>query len=162
MRSTTVFLLTGMQLSGKTSHAYALKKEINMPVLETGYAVYYELKKRGLEANHQNTSRIINECLSKDPLFFIKNVLEVYELQYKNTDYFIISGVKSPHEVSYIRKLFGKRNVVLVAFHASQRTRFSRVKSSDRINIAKFKEKKRGKIKIYHCGKTLLKGIKGR
>lgn len=136
-----VFVLVGLPSSGKTSHGTKLMEVMDIPLLETGHAVYYELRKRNLEATHQNTSLVIKECLSKEPTYFLRKILEYHYSRYKGKKAILISGVKSPSEVTYLRKQFGERNVVIIGFHATQKTRFSRIQNQSRHDSTNFEEK---------------------
>ncbi len=131
-----VFILVGFQLSGKSSHGHRLRTEENIPMLETGHAVYHELRRQKLEVTHENTSRVINELLTKDPIAFTRNILEDEKSLYQNEKVLLLNGVKSPAEVAYVKKRFGEKNVFLIAFHASQQTRFGRVQNPDRFNVS--------------------------
>jgi len=137
-----VFILVGMQLSGKSSHGHRLREEKGIPMIETGHAVYHEIKHQGLEVNHVNTTKIIKELLSKDPTAFAQTILEYEYDKYKDSSILLFNGIKSPAEVNYTRKYFGSDNVKILGFHASQETRFSRVKNPDRFQVSgRFLEK---------------------
>jgi adenylate kinase family enzyme len=137
-----IFILVGFQLSGKSSHGHKLREETGIPMIETGHAVYHELKKRNLEVNHENTSKIINSILSKDPIAFTKIILDSEKVKYESSSILILNGVKSPAEIKYVKNKYGKDNVFVLGFHASQKTRFSRVSNADRFTVSgKFHEK---------------------
>ena len=137
-----VFVLVGLQLSGKSSHGHRLREEKGTPMIETGHAVYHEINRQGLEVNHINTTRIIKELLSQDPTAFARTILEFEYDNYKNSSILLLNGVKSPEEISYARTHFGKENVTVLGFHASQNTRFKRVNNPDRFKVSgKFHEK---------------------
>ncbi|MHA1222415.1 MAG: hypothetical protein ACTSP3_03960 [Candidatus Heimdallarchaeaceae archaeon] len=131
-----VFILVGFQLSGKSSHGHRLREEFNIPMIETGHAVYHEIKQRGLEVNHENTTAIIKELLGNDPIAFTKKILNFEKKKYESSPILLLNGVKSPAEITYVRKCFGKNNVSIVGFHASQLTRFSRVTNQDRFLVS--------------------------
>lgn len=131
-----VFILVGLQLSGKSSHGHQLREEEGIPMVETGHAVYHEIKHQGLEVNHVNTTKIIKELLSKDPTAFAQTILEYEYENYKNSSILLFNGIKSPEEIEYTRKRFGVENVKVLGFHASQQTRFSRVKNPDRFKVS--------------------------
>lgn len=131
-----VFILVGLQLSGKSSHGHQLREEEGTPMIETGHAVYHEIKHQGLEVNHKNTSKIIKELLSKDPTAFAQAILEYEYGNYKNSSKLLFNGIKSPEEIEYTRKRFGAENVKVLGFHASQHTRFTRVANPDRFKVS--------------------------
>jgi dephospho-CoA kinase len=131
-----VFILVGMQLSGKSSHGHTLREEKGIPMIETGHAVYHEIIHQGLEVNHVNTTKIIKELLSKDPTAFAQAILEYEYENYKDSSILLFNGIKSPAEIDFARKRFGINNVKVLGFHASQNTRFSRVKNPDRFQVS--------------------------
>ena len=131
-----VFILVGLQLSGKSSHGHQFREEQGFPMVETGHAVYHELKNQNLEVNHKNTSKVIKELLSKDPTAFARSILEYEKDKFEDSPILLLNGVKSPEEVNYARKQFGKHNVFVLGFHASQHTRFSRVTNPDRFTVS--------------------------
>ena len=131
-----IFILVGLQLSGKSSHGHRLREEKGIPMIETGHAVYHEIKHQGLEVNHINTTRIIKELLSKDPTAFAQAILEYEYETYKNSSTLLFNGIKSPEEINYTRKRFGENNTKVIGFHASQQTRFNRVKNPDRFKVS--------------------------
>ncbi|MHA1686326.1 MAG: hypothetical protein ACTSYD_07920 [Candidatus Heimdallarchaeaceae archaeon] len=136
-----VFVLVGLPSSGKTSHGTRLMELMNIPLLETGHAVYYELRKHQLDATHENTTRIIQQCLSQDPTYFLKKILQQDFHRYDGKSALLISGVKSPNETKYLREKFGATNVIIIGFHATQKTRFLRIKNQSRHDSSRFQEK---------------------
>jgi hypothetical protein len=143
MKIMRVFILVGFQLSGKSSHGHRLRKEKGFPMVETGHAVYHELKRQKLEVNHKNTTKVIKSLLSQDPTAFTRIILDFEQDKYNDSEILLLNGVKSPKEVSYIQKRFGKENIVVLGFHASQLSRFSRVTNPDRFVVSgKYQEKK--------------------
>jgi len=131
-----VFILVGLQLSGKSSHGHRLREEEKIPMVETGHAVYHELKRQKLEVNHKNTSKVIIELLSRDPIAFTQAILEFEKEKYENSSILILNGVKSPAEIKYAKEMFGKDNVYVLGFHAGQATRFNRVTNPDRFAVS--------------------------
>lgn len=137
-----IFILVGLQLSGKSSHGHRFREEEGFPMLETGHAVYHELKNQGLEVNHENTSQVIRELLTRDPTAFTRVILDSEEDKYKDSKVLLLNGVKSPAEIKYTQKRFGKDNITVLGFHACQKTRFNRVTNPDRFLVSgKFHEK---------------------
>ena len=137
-----IFILVGLQLSGKSSHGHKLREDENIPMIETGHAVYHELKKQKLEVNHKNTTKVILELLGRDPTAFTQAILEFEKEKYTGSSILILNGVKSPAEIKYVKDKFGKDNVFVLGFHAGQLTRFNRVMNSDRFAVSgRFLEK---------------------
>ncbi len=131
-----VFILVGLQLSGKSSHGHRLREEENIPMVETGHAVYHELKRQNLEVNHKNTTKVILSLLSKNPTAFTQTILDYEKDKYEPSSILILNGVKSPAEIQYTKERFGKENVIVLGFHACQRTRFNRVNNPDRFTVS--------------------------
>lgn len=131
-----IFILIGLQLSGKSSHGHRLREEEGIPMVETGHAVYHELKRLNLVVNHENTTKVIVGLLSQDPTAFARTILDAEKEKYEGSSCLILNGVKSPAEVNYAKKRFGKDNVIVIGFHASQKTRFSRVLNPDRFAVS--------------------------
>lgn len=136
MNAMKVFILVGLQLSGKSSHGHRLREEENIPMVETGHAVYHELKRQNLEVNHKNTTKVILSLLSKNPTAFTQTILDYEKDKYEHSSILILNGVKSPAEIEYTKERFGKENVIVLGFHACQRTRFNRVNNSDRFTVS--------------------------
>ena len=107
-----IFVLVGFQLTGKSSHGHKMEIEENIPMIETGHAVYYELQRQGLETNHTNTSKVIKNLLSRDPTAFTQAILEFEEKKYKDSSIMLFNGIKSPAEIDYIKKDLEKRTYV--------------------------------------------------
>ena len=131
-----IFILVGLQLSGKSSHGHKLREETNIPMIETGHAVYHELKRQNLEVNHENTTKVILSLLSKDPTAFTQTILDYEQKRYTDSPILILNGVKSPEEINYTKDRFGKENVSVLGFHACQNTRFKRVLNPDRFEVS--------------------------
>jgi len=137
-----IFILVGLQLSGKSSHGHKLNEETQIPMIETGHAVYHELKHQKLEVNHANTTKVIKNLLSRDPTAFTRVILEYEKEKYQDSEILLLNGVKSPAEIEYARKHFGKNNVFVLGFHASKKTRFNRVNNPDRFKVSgEYREK---------------------
>ncbi len=131
-----IFILVGLQLSGKSSHGHRLREEEGIPMVETGHAVYHELKRQNLEVNHKNTTRVILSLLSRDPTAFTQTILDYEKDKYKNSPLLLLNGVKSPAEINYTKERFGRKNISVLGFHSCQKTRFSRVTNLDRFKVS--------------------------
>ncbi|MBY9002073.1 MAG: hypothetical protein KGD64_14230 [Candidatus Heimdallarchaeota archaeon] len=131
-----VFILVGLQLSGKSSHGHRLREEEGIPMLETGHAVYHELKKQKLVVNHENTTKVIVSLLAREPTAFAQTILDSEKEKYEEAECLILNGVKSPEEVKYTQDRFGRENVTVFGFHANQKTRFNRVANPDRFKVS--------------------------
>ncbi|WP_457611745.1 AAA family ATPase [Methanocaldococcus sp.] len=121
--------ITGMPGAGK-SGVYEVAKRLNIPIISMGDIVRYETKKRGLELNPKNVGETAiwlrekygDEAIAVACLKYINENL-------KDKDVVIIEGIRSLYEVDYFRK---HKPLVLIAIHASPRTRFERLRSRGR------------------------------
>ena len=135
-KAMNVFILVGLQLSGKSSHGHRLREEKGIPMVETGHAVYHELKRQNLVVNDKNTTKVIVELLAREPTAFAQTILDSEKEKYEGSNCLILNGVKSPAEVKYAQNRFGTKNVKVLGFHANQKTRFSRVVNPDRFKVS--------------------------
>ena len=89
-----------------------------------------------------NTTKVIEDLLSRNPTAFTRAILEYEKEKYQDSEKLLLNGVKSPAEIEYARKKFGKKNVFVLGFHASKKTRFSRVNNPDRFKVSgEYREK---------------------
>ncbi|MCH8908061.1 MAG: AAA family ATPase [Candidatus Heimdallarchaeota archaeon] len=127
-----VIVILGLPLSGKTTHAKTLVKEANYNLVETGTFVYQEVEDRGLEATPENVVKVAGECKAKSDSYFTEKALEYAFANFNSQSVFFLSGVKAISEVDYLNEKLGADNVFLVSFHASVKTRHSRLLNADR------------------------------
>ncbi len=106
-------------------------REMGLPVLVMGDVVREEARRRGLPLTPENLRMVatkLREEYGEDVV--AKRVAEkIRELVGQGAKVVVVDGVRSPKEINVFRKL-GK--VVVVAVHASPRTRFERLRRRGR------------------------------
>ncbi len=120
-------LVTGMPGSGKTVVS-SLAREMGLPVYVMGDVVREEARRRGLEptpANLNMVARLLREEHGEDVI--ARRVLE--KLLRDDPGFAVVDGVRSLREVEVLR---GYGETVIVAVHASPRTRFERLRRRGR------------------------------
>jgi len=111
--------------SGKSVVSRALGK-LAKRVVSMGDAVREEARRRGLPTDLRTMMELAQRLREeRGPAAVAKLVLEMLE----DEGTYVIDGVRSLHEIDVFRE-FG--NVIIVAVHASPRTRFSRLSTRGR------------------------------
>ncbi|WP_456419980.1 AAA family ATPase [Methanocaldococcus infernus] len=121
--------ITGMPGAGKGA-IYKVAKKLNIPIISMGDVVRHETIKRGLELNPKNVGDTAIWLRKK----YGKEAIAVACLNYineklKDEEIIIIEGLRSLYEADYLRK---HRPLIIIAIHASPKTRFERLKSRGR------------------------------
>ena len=132
-----VLVILGLPLSGKTTHAKVLAKEDGIPLIETGTFVYKEVEQRGLEATPENIVKVAGECKAISDSYFTEKAIEYAAANHSSAPCIFLSGVKALSEIEFLRERVGDDNVYLVSFHASVKTRHSRLLNDDRKESSK-------------------------
>jgi dephospho-CoA kinase len=127
-----VIVMLGMPLSGKTTHAKVLQKEMDIQLYETGTFVYKEVEERGMEAIPENVKMVAGECKAKSDSYFTEKAIDYVLETSSEAKVIFISGVKALSEVNFLKEKMGEENVLLVSFHASVDTRHARLLNVDR------------------------------
>lgn len=127
--------------SGKTE-AVKIAKELEIPVIRMGDCVWEEVKKKGLTLSDENVGRTADEMRKKHGMdIWAKKTLKKINPSW---DKIVIDGVRNIEEVEYFRKKLGN-DFMLVAIHASPKTRYKRLLSrgrkDDNLSIEKIKER---------------------
>lgn len=118
----------GMPGAGKTSIIEPLKDR-GIPVIVMGDIIREEAVKRGIKPSPENLGKIMIELRKNyGPSIVAKLCLKKIILM--NSDIVIIDGVRSLDEVEEYRHNFSK--VLIVAIHASPKTRFRRLHNRGR------------------------------
>ncbi len=121
-----VFIVVGMPASGKnTARIYAESKDI--PYFATGDIVRQEVRKRGLEANAENTGRVSTEMRGSDGLGVTRQALAT--VRATGADIVFLEGMRSWPEIELIRQ---GAEAVVVAFIAPRGLRLQRIISRGR------------------------------
>jgi len=125
MSKRVLICVTGMPGSGKSVVSRALGK-LAKRVVSMGDAVREEARRRGLPTDLRTMMELAQRLREeRGPAAVAKLVLEILEEE----GTYVIDGVRSLHEIDVFRE-FG--NVIIVAVHASPRTRFSRLSTRGR------------------------------
>jgi dephospho-CoA kinase len=122
-----IILLTGMPGAGKSVFAEVAKRN-GFPVISLGDVVREEVRKRGLEPTLENALRIANELRMKMGKEAIAKIALPKVLEScKSSCIVIVDGIRSIEEVETIKRGVGVKEYLIVAVHASPRTRFQRI-----------------------------------
>ncbi len=122
-----VVAFTGMPGAGKTE-AVNVAKEMGIKVISMGDEVREEVKRRGLKLNDENLGRIADEMRKKyGKDIWAKKCLEKIK---GDEDVIVIDGIRNIEEVEAFREKL--QNFILVAIHASPKTRYERLKRRQR------------------------------
>ncbi|HDH07169.1 MAG TPA: flagellar hook-basal body complex protein FliE [Thermoproteales archaeon] len=123
MKDKKLILTTGMPGAGKSLVSKAAKM-LGIPVLVMGDVVREEAKKRGLEPTPQNlglTAKLLRKEHGDD--IIAKKTLEKVVLQ--DSKVVLVDGIRSLPELDFFRRKV--KNLILIAVHASPKTRFKRL-----------------------------------
>ncbi len=125
MSKRVLICVTGMPGSGKSVISKTLSK-LASRIVSMGDAVREEAKRRGLPTDLKTMMKLAQQLREEHgPAAVAKLVLKM--LGEEGT--YVIDGVRSLHEIEVFRK-FG--DVLIVAVHASPKTRFSRLSARGR------------------------------
>ena len=127
-----IIVLTGLTAAGKSSISLPTSVKFDIPILETGNFVYAEVKSKGLEITPENIKKVTMEAKEKSDAYFTEKLIEEVNTEYPNKQAVFVSGVRALSEVAFLRKEFHDHNVLVIGFHASQKTRFDRLNNLDR------------------------------
>lgn len=131
-----VIVLVGLPASGKSSIADPTVKKYNIPILETGTFVFKEVEERGLEVSPDNIKAVSMECKEKSDSYFTEKLVQHAEKEYGDRKVIFVSGCRAMSEIDFLNEKFGRDNVMVIGFHASQDTRHKRIANPDRVGGA--------------------------
>jgi len=126
-QSRLIVLVSGMPGSGKSMFS-SIARNMGIPVYVMGDVIREETRRRGLEptpANLNMVARLLRE--EHGPAVVAERIAE--KLREDPSPVVLIDGIRSLVEVGVFEKLGG---VVIVAVHASPRTRFERLRRRGR------------------------------
>ena len=128
MRPRKLILVAGMPGSGK-SLVSQTAREMGIPVYTMGDVVRREVRRRGLEPTPSNLNRVARELRQLyGPRVIAERVLEEIK-EGPRAEVVLVDGVRSLEEVEVFRSY---APVVIVAVHASPKTRFERLRARGR------------------------------
>lgn len=124
-----VVAFTGMPGSGK-SLAVQVARDREIPIVRMGDLVREATEARGLELSDDNVGRVAAEMRDEHGMeVWADRTLEA--LDDLDADAAVVDGVRGIAEVDRFRDALGE-SFVLVAVHASPKTRFERLRDRDR------------------------------
>ena len=127
-----IIVLTGLTAAGKSSISLPTSVKFSIPTLETGNFVYKEVTSKGLEITPENIKKVTMEAKKISDSYFTECLIEEARTKYSTQPAVFVSGVRAISEVEFLKKEFGTHNVMVIGFHASQKTRFDRLSNLDR------------------------------
>ena len=129
-----IIVLTGLTNAGKTSISTPTSLKHDIPALETGVFVYKAVEEKGLAVTGENIKAVSIEAKKISDSYFTEKLITFAREKYADKPALFVSGVRAYSEVEYLKKEFGKQNVIVIGFHASQETRFNRLNNPDRVS----------------------------
>lgn len=131
-----IVFVAGLPGSGKSVFA-DVASSMKIPVIVLGDVVREEVVKRGLEPTVENFVKVAQELREKIGLEAIAMLsLEKIVRVLEENCVVVVDGVRSLNEVMYIKTKTNAESII-VAIHSSPKTRFSRIKSRERIGDPK-------------------------
>lgn len=123
MHEKIVIGIAGMPGSGKATAEKALREK-GYPVIVMGDEVRGEAERRKLEATPENLGRVMLEIRAEEgPAVLAKRCTP--KIKAANSDVVVVDGIRSPQELDEYKKEF--QDLILIAIHASPKTRFKRL-----------------------------------
>jgi len=123
-----VICVAGMPASGK-GVLVETAKQLGLPVYVMGDIVREETVKRGLALTPHNLNKVAEDLRRKEGKTAVAKRVAEKILRSQNK-VVVIDGVRSLDEVEYFKEKLGK--TVIIAVHASPKTRFERIKNRNR------------------------------
>ena len=144
-----ILAFTGMPCSGKTE-AVEVAKEMDIPVIRMGDAVWGEVKHQGLELNDKNVGEVANNMREKHGKnIWAKRTLDKIK-SLDETDVIVIDGIRNIEEIDMFKKEVGK-DFIVIAITASDETRHKRVlnrgRQDDSTNIKDLEERDKRELR---------------
>ena len=123
-----IVVITGLPLSGKSSLIKYASAKYHFPHYETGTFVFEEVRKRNLELISENIRKVSTECKEESDAYFSQRAVESMKQDHPDAPGFILSGIRSVTEISFLINDFGRKNALFLGVAASRRTRFARLR----------------------------------
>lgn len=138
-----------MPFSGK-SEAVQIAKDLKIPVIRMGDAVWDEVKNRGLELNDKNVGMIADKMRKDHGMdIWARRTLDKIKSLNK-TDVVVIDGIRNVEEIDRFKKEFGK-DFIVIAIDTSDETRHKRAlnrnRQDDSKDINKIKERDKRELR---------------
>jgi adenylate kinase family enzyme len=122
-----IVVTVGLPGSGKSSHVKVIGEKYGFPQLETGQILLGEMSEKEIEITSDNIKKYTEEKKRISDSYFTERAAEIVKLQYKDKRLVFMSGMRAPSEIEFLRREFGERNVFVIAFLASRKSRYERI-----------------------------------
>jgi len=128
-----LILLTGMPCSGKSVIA-DICKSLGFIVINMGDVIREEAKRRGLSLTRENLSKLALELRAREGanVVALRTLSKLSEILSKGYTKIVVDGVRSWEEVITFKENLKDWRIIVLAVHASPRTRFRRAKERRR------------------------------
>ena len=140
--------IAGMPGAGKTLAA-KIAKQMNFEVVVMGDVVREEARKRGLTPSPENLGKLMIQMREEEGEAVIAKRC-IPKIEKAKSELVVIDGIRSLHEVEEFRRFFP--NFIVLAVHASPKTRFERLfkrkRSDDPKKWATFLERDMRELKV--------------
>lgn len=127
-----IVVLVGLPAAGKTTIAEMLGDKMDIPVVETSPFVFKSVEERGLPVTPENIKMVTTELKSRKDYWYTEKAFEHSKVEYKDKKIVFFAGMRAISEIKFLKEQLGRENVIVVGFHASQTTRFTRMSNPDR------------------------------
>jgi adenylate kinase family enzyme len=122
-----IVVTVGLPGSGKSSHVKVIGEKYGFPQVETGQILLGEMSEKEIEITSDNIKKYTEEKKRISDSYFTERAAEIVKLQYKDKRLVFMSGMRAPSEIEFLRREFGERNVFVIAFLASRKSRYARI-----------------------------------
>lgn len=123
-----IIIVTGMPGAGKSEVAQAFR-DTGVPIIVMGDVVRDETRKRGLDANPENTRKVMLELRERNGLGAIaKHCLD--HLRRLESDVIVIEGCRSIAEIDVFDDYADE--VIIICVHSSPKVRYTRLRDRNR------------------------------
>lgn len=144
--------ITGLASSGKDTVAKYLKDKYNFEWLNFSDILVDEAKKKKLEPNKMNLSKIGDEYRKKHGMGGLAIAI-LKKIEKSKNNNFVVTGFRSPEEVDYIRN--NVDNFELIEVRTNPEKRWKRKKESDPQSEEEFFERDRRDKEMKGLGKVI-------
>jgi dephospho-CoA kinase len=138
-----IIAFAGMPFSRKTE-AVQIAKDLDIPVVRMGDAVWDEVKNQGLELNDKNVGIVADKMRKEKGMdIWARRTLDKIK-SLKKANVIVIDGIRNVEEIDRFKKDLGK-DFVVITVGSSNETRYKRAQSrgrqDDSKDINKIKER---------------------
>jgi dephospho-CoA kinase len=154
-----IVIVTGMPGAGKSEVAQAFR-DAGVPIIVMGDVVRDETRKRGLDANPENTRKVMLELREQNGL----GAIAIHCLDYLRSiesDIIVIEGCRSIDEIDVFDDYADE--VTIIGVHSSPKVRYARLRNRNRADApptwANFRERDIREISVGLGGVIALSDI---